>query len=384
MNIRYQYIKRLLPALMSAAMALAAPAAVLAQQDDSGGGTLTLGHSGALSGPLAELGKDYLGGAMLYFDHVNALGGIHGQKVNLIAVDDGYVPDQAEENVRQLIEKDRVLALFGCFGTGPSARGIPLATAAKVPFFAPYTGADTLRMQTDPYVFHLRASYADEIEAMVNHLANLGVTAIGVVHHEDPFGAAGMAAARSALTRRGIEPALVAPIKTSGENAAEVAAAVAKAHPAALILITAGNSSPMLLRALKATDAHPMLYGLSVISSRQLVRELGDDAHGLALAQVVPSPFRVNQPLIREYRQRADSAGADYSYTAFEGYLAAKTMGEALSRAGKAPSREAVRQALESLNGWDAGGLQVRFSPQRHVGLDFVDLSILSRESFAR
>lgn len=348
------------------------------------GDTVLLGHSGALSGPLSELNREYLSGAILHFDDLNSRGGVNGRRVALLTVDDEYKPEIAAENVRKLIEDENVFALFGCFGTGPSVQAVPLATRARVPFFAPYTGAEVLREPHNPYVFHVRASYGQEIDSMVSHLVTLGVHSIGVVHHADPFGQAGLEAAEKALARHDLRPAVVSSITSSGANAAESARRVATANPAALILVTAGNSSAAFIRALLATDARPMLYGLSVISSRQLIRELGQDAHGLVIAQVVPSPFRVNHAVVREYRKLADKAKQPYSYTALEGYLAAKTFTEGLRRAGRELTREKLMEALQGMGNWDAGGLRLQFSPRRHVALDYVNLSIISRGNFTR
>lgn len=344
---------------------------------------ITLGQSGALTGPLAELNREYLSGAVLHFDQLNRQGGIHGRRIQLVSLDDAYDPEKAAVNARALIDRTGVLALFACFGTGPSQKMIPVAAEARVPFFAPYTGADGLRSSLNPFVFHLRASYGREIETMVDHLTRLGVTSIGVVHHSDPFGEAGLAAAKKALAARGLTPSVIAPIASSGANATETVARLASANPAAVLLVTAGNSSAAFLRALHAGTVRPMLYGLSVISSRQLIRELGTQAHGLVIAQVVPSPFRVDYPVVREYRQAADKAGQEYSYTALEGYLAARAFAEGLRRAGREPTRERLMAALETLGQWDGGGLPVAFSADRRVGLDFVDLAVISRGQFA-
>lgn len=374
-------IRPLLTAVLVALAPLLPVGAAHAQQgvdNDS----ITLGHSGALTGPLAELNKEYLSGAMLHFDQLNARGGVNGRRIELITEDDAYNPDRAAANVRKLIEKDQVLALFACFGTGPSLKAIPVATAAKVPFFAPYTGADAVRSPGNPLVFHLRASYSQEIEKMVNHLANIGVKSIAVVHHADPFGQAGLEAATAALTRRGLPAPVVAPIASDGSNAAEAVGKVVAGNTAAVILVTAGNSSPAFMRALLETDYRPMLFGLSVISSRQLIRELGDKARGMVIAQVMPSPFRIDYPMVREYRQAADKAGQSYSYTALEGYLAARSFSEGLRRAGRELNRERLISALESLGDWDAGGLRLAFSARNRSGLNFVDLTVIGKGSF--
>ncbi len=351
---------------------------------ETAGDRILIGNSSALTGPLAPLSMEYVDGAKLYFDTVNRRGGINGKRLELVVLDDEYSPDKAEENARRLINEHGVFALFACFGTGPALRAMPVALAADVPFFAPYTGADALREPPNANVFHLRASYSREIERIVEHLTMLGVKSIGVVHHADAFGEAGLQAARAALALRGLEPAVTAAIDMTANDASEPARLVAEANPAALILVAAGRTPPMMIRALRETTAQPMLYGLSVISSSELVRTLGRDAHGLALAQVTPSPFRLDYPVVRDYRRDADSAGMEYSYAGLEGYLAAAVFSEALRQAGSNPTRDAFRQALAGMANTDIGGLKLVGTTANPVGLDFIDLTVISHGRFGR
>ena len=368
--------------LLTAAFALMSAVGLHAEEGSSASHIL-LGQTGAASGPLAQLSGEYLGGARLYFDKVNASGGINGRRVELRTLDDGYQPERALQNARKLIDEDRVFALFGCFGTGPSQQVIPLAAERGVPFFAPYTGADSLREKPRRGVFHVRASYRQEIEKILDHLSGTGVRSIAIVHHADAFGEFGMNAAVQALAERSLKPVAIVPIEASGENATAVATRIATINPAAVILVTAGNSSSAFVRRLMATDARPMIYGLSVISSSQLSHDLGELAHGLVISQVVPSPYRFESPVANEYRNVAKLAKSPLSYAAQEGYMAAKIFSEALRRAGPDLDRARLVSALESINKWDLGGWTVDFTSRRRAASDYVDLVVISRSSFA-
>ncbi len=374
----------MLPLRLPRIAAIAALGALLAlqpafAQQGVDADTITLGHSGALSGPVSELNKEYLSGAKLHFDQVNARGGIHGRRIRLLTLDDAYDPELAAANVRKLIERHRVFALFGCFGTGPSLKTIPLASAAGVPFFAPYSGADALRQPVDPHVFHLRASYRQEIDKIVGHLATLGVRSVGIVHHADPFGETGLETAVAALSRRGITPSVLARFGERDADAGDAARIVAGANPAAVIMIAAHDHAAAFVRALRSTGYRPMLFGLSIINADQLVRELGDQAYGLVVARVLPSPFRLDYPFVRDYRYFSDKAKLGYSYPALEGYLAATVFTEALRRAGRDLNAERFLTALEGMTDWDAGGLKLQYSTHNHVGLDYVDLTVIGR-----
>lgn len=369
--------------LMLVALLLTAVSLQLAAQPVTDN-RIRIGQSGPQTGPLAELNGDYLSGITLYLNAVNAEGGVHGRRVELLTMDDAYDPVLAEQNVKNLIEREQVFALLGVFGTGSNSKTIPLAVQANVPYFAPYTGAVSLREPAHPNVFHLRASYAHEVETIIRHLAQSNVTSIALIHHADPFGEAGLQAAQQALERLNRPPLVaVASVASSGDGMDEAVAKIAEANPAAVIMVSAGKVSSMIIRSLKARDQHPMVFGLSVVSSRELVAELGQTAHGVVLAQVTPSPFRIDHPVVRDYQRMAKSERAEYSYAGLEGFIAAKVFTEALRRAGPELTRSGLLRALEELGGWDVGGLKLNYSRSNHVGLEYVDLSVISHGRFS-
>ncbi len=344
---------------------------------------IVLGQTGAASGSLSKLNEEYLGGAQLYFDDLNARGGILGRKIRLVTLDDGYQPDKALENARQLIDSEGVFALFACFGTGPSLKVLPYANEREVPYFAPYTGADALRTPQFRWAFHVRSSYGQEVEKMVEHVTSIGMTSIAVVHHDDAFGRAGLEAAEKALARRNLKPAVAAAIQADGSNAAAVVAQLAEVNPAAVVMVTAGTSSVALVKAILATDLHAQLMGLSVISSNQLLTALGKSAHGLVVAQVVPSPYSFGKPVVDTYREIAQAAGREISYTGLEGFIAAKTFAIALQRAGNEPTREGLAKAIAAMDRLDTGGFGLRYGADRRVGSDYVNLSMVRNGRFA-
>ncbi len=372
----------LLRTIALAALALLGLQKALAAETGVGDQTIVLGQSIALSGALSDLGKEYASGASLYFDSVNAKGGIHGRKIKLLSLDDGYDTKKALDNTRQLVEQDKVFAIFGQFGTGITQSSLPLTTEAGIPLFAPYSGADGLRDNKNRYLFHIRASYGDETEKMVEQLASTGVREIAVIHQNDPFGKAGLLVAEQALQKRGLKPLAVGPIDISPSvDVKKAVDLVSQTNPTAIIMIAAGKGAVGFIKAFQKTGQTPQYYGLSVVSSRQLVKELGSAAHGIAISQVMPSPWRTSSPAAREYQSLvARQKGLEPTYTSFEGYMAAKVFAEGVRRAGRDITREKFVAALESLRNHDAGGLVVDFGPGKHNGSNYVDLSIISRD----
>jgi ABC-type branched-subunit amino acid transport system substrate-binding protein len=146
---------------------------------------ILLGQSVALSGPAAQLGIQMRNGVKAYLDHVNERGGVHGRKIELITLDDGYEPSRTVPNTKKLIEENKVFALIGYVGTPTSVPAIPVFTAAKVPFFGPFTGAEALRVPFNRYIFHVRASYYDETDKIVEQVLSIGGKSIAVFYQDD-------------------------------------------------------------------------------------------------------------------------------------------------------------------------------------------------------
>lgn len=344
-------------------------------------GSILIGQTGVFTGPVAEPALQYRAGAQLYFDMVNARGGVHGRKVKLLSYDDKFDPKLAAENARKLLLEDKVFTLFGLIGTGATAASLPLINEHRIPVVGSLSGADGLRDPKLKLLFHTRASYSDETGKMVEQLKSTGVKSIAVVYQDDPFGKAGLKSAQGAFERHGVKPAVEAPIDMGKLDAlGPMVAKVAQTQPGAIIMVTAGKASTAFIREYLKTGQRPQFFGVSVLSAKALLADLGQDAHGIVIAQVVPSPQRTSYGISKEFLEAAKKADSkDITYNSLEGYLTAKVFVEALRRAGKDLTREKLIAALESMNNFDLGGFVIDYSNGRRAGSSFVDLSIISK-----
>ncbi len=367
-------MKRLLTALAGGLLAVAAHAQGLTDTQ------VVLGQSVALSGPAEQLGKDMQQGAQLYFDSINARGGVNGRKVVLKTLDDGYEPPRAAENTRKLINDDKVFALFGYVGTPTSAAALPIFTEARVPFIGAFTGAELLRQPFNRYVFNVRASYFDETEAIVQHLTAMSIDKIAVFYQNDAYGQAGLAGVERALKKRNLQ---VAGKGTVERNTVEVKKAVEemlKAKPQAIVMISAYKSCAAFIQQMKKAGVSPTFWNVSFVGSKALAKELDREGRGVQISQVVPFPWDLSIAVVKEYRKAAGEAKVEPGFGTLEGYLAAKVTAEALRRAGRGLTRDGFIKALESMGEYDAGGFKVSYSPENHNGSTFVDLTIISRD----
>lgn len=354
-----------------------------ADRPSSVGDTIVLGQSGVYSGPLGAYAQENIAVINTYFESINARGGIHGRKLKLIALDDGFDPRRTVENAKTLIEQEKAFALINVIGTANSAAIHPLLQQHGIPLVGPYTGAAALRDPAKyPYFFFTRASYADETEKMVEQLTTTGVKDIAVAYQDDPFGKAGLQAAIEALGRRKLKPMSVGAFNIAKlEETAAAAEAVLKDHPAAIIVASSGKGTTSFIKEVLRRNQHPAFYCLSVTNPKQLWADLGPDARGIVVAQAAPSPWRATLPLIREYQQiLARMNSKDYAYGSLEGFIVAKVAVEALRRAGKGLTREKYKAALESMRHYDLGGYTISYGPDSRSGSSYVDLTIIGRD----
>lgn len=347
---------------------------------------IVLGQSAAFSGPASELGEQFKRGAMLLLDAVNARGGIGGRPIELISLDDGYEPDRCAANTRQFIERG-VFALFGYVGTPTSLAALPLATAARLPFVAPFTGAEALRTPFNRYAFHVRASYYDETAAIVRQLQSLGTQHIGVFYQNDSYGKAGLDGVLRALKPLNRVPSSLGTVERNTVDVAAAVPTILAGQPGAVVMISAYKSCAAFIRAARAAGYGGGFYNVSFVGTQALAQELGADARGVVVSQVMPYPFSAATAISGEYLAAGRAAlgsGFAPNYSSMEGYVAARVLVEALRRPGAAASSEALVAALESLRDLDLGGFFVDFNASKRTGSRFVELTLLTADGKVR
>ncbi|MDH4417024.1 MAG: ABC transporter substrate-binding protein [Acidovorax sp.] len=350
-----------------------------AQEGGITGKTLTIGCSAALSGPLAGFGQDIKQGAEAALAHINGRGGVHGRTLQFNMVDDGYVPQRTTENIKQMIGQGSAFALLSCVGTPNNTAILPLIEEAGIPYVAPLTGASSLR-KGGRNVFHVRASYTDEVRRLVQRLAGMGLKGIGVVYLDNGYGREMLEDATRSLAEQNIKPSVQAALATDGKNLADVLAKVAEARPAAVLLATAGAASVELVRGIKKTVPGVLMAGVSVTLTSDGLKQLGDAGSGIAVTMVMPDPNRAKTQLVRDYQAAMRSKGQqDFTLGSLEAYVNMRVLAEGLERAGSDPSRTKLRNALAGIRNWDMGGFVVDYSGQSpYVGSRFIDLGVLN------
>lgn len=346
---------------------------------------IVLGQSAALTGPAAQLGLQMNAGARIYFNTLNAQGGVNGNTIELRVADDGYEPDRCKANTEKFVQDD-VFALFGYVGTPTCLAALPLVVDAKMPFFGPFTGAEALRDPMHRPIFHLRASYYDETALIVKQLTSLGLKKIAVFYQNDAYGKAGLEGVTRALKAQNLAPVALGTVERNTVDVAQAVKDIASKMPDAVVQISAYKSCAAFIRASRKAGYGGTFFNVSFVGTQALADELGKEAHGIMISQVMPFPFSTTTPISREYLDAVRKAGGDAkpNYSSMEGYLSAKVLVEGLKRAGRNPTRESLINGLESIQNADFGGFAVRFGPKDHVASHFVDLSMLTDDGKVR
>lgn len=343
---------------------------------------LVIGQVAPLSGLLASTGAQMVLGGRIYFEHVNARGGIHGRAIQHVVVDDGYKVDETVRQTRELLARPELLALFGFAGTANigkllSEKVLEQGGAALV---APYTGGEVLRNPFNPWIFHLRAGYADETEHMVQQATTLGLNRIAVMYQDDGFGQAGLEGVRQALARRKLPLSVAAGYERNTDKVEDAAQRIKASDAQAVIMISVNKSTAAFARRFRELGGGAQLYNISVVDPAEIVRIAGlKNAHGLGISQVVPYPYTPRLPAVREYQEllKRHAPDQEINYTSFEEFLGAKVLVEGLRRAGPNPNRAKVMEALESISGFDLGGITVGYAPNNRVGSRYVEVTVI-------
>jgi branched-chain amino acid transport system substrate-binding protein len=367
-------IRALLSALLLAAAGSAAAQGVTDSQ-------VVLGQAAVFSGPAQELGIEMRAGALAYFNHINAQGGVNGRKIVLKSLDDRYEPDGAAAATRKLIEDEKVFALFGYVGTPTFNAAAPILTEAKVPLVAAFTGAESLRDPLNRYVFNVRASYYDETEQIVQHLTSMGVDKIAVFYQNDAYGKTGLEGVSRALKKRNMALAGSTTVERNTVDVAKAVEDMRKVHPQAVVMVSAYKSCAAFIREMKKAGLAASFWNVSFVGSKALAKELDKEGRGVQISQVVPFPWDRSVPVVKEYLQFIGSDGkSEPNFSSLEGFISAKVMVEGLRRAGRKLTREGLIRALESMDPYDVGGFKISYSPQSHRGSRYVDLTIISKD----
>ncbi len=341
---------------------------------------IVFGQAVPLSGSAKELGRQMNTGVEIAFAGANDAGGVHGRKLKLIAMDDGYEPARTQIVMKELAEHQKVFGFIGNVGTPTSAVAIPYALEKKALFFGAFTGAPLLRKDPpDRYVFNYRASYAEETAAAVRYLIEvrrIKPSEIAVFAQNDKYGDAGFEGVARTLRRYRRDPNKILRVGYE-RNTADVHVAVndilrSLPYLRAVVMVPTYRAAAQFISKLKDKGANLIFTSVSFVGSNALAEELMQlgkgYTEGVIVTQVVPLPDSKSSVVLR-YQEllRKHAPGEKPDFVSLEGYIAGTLLIEALNRTGPELTTEALVNNLENIRGLDLGlGAQINYGQSEH------------------
>lgn len=332
---------------------------------------ILLGGVYALTGPVRFITTSYEQGVQAVLNDVNAKG-IHGRKIRWLIEDDAYQPARTLAGAKKLVERDKVLALFGQIGLPTTLAVVPYTEQVKVPFLS-------LSATSSPppaYTFGMQASYSDLMYVLTQHVVKtLGMRKIGYLFQNDDLGEAGRVGMLRALKELNVP--LTADVGYE-RGTTDFGTQVLKLRDAGAEIVISMGTAPSTATAIKQAAAYgykPTWGTYGVGSSGTLPNLLGDLVNNLVFATEVDTQ-NSDAPGVAEARRLIAKSfpNAQPDFTTFMGYAHAKVLVKALENAGRDLTRDKLMAAVIGLGKFDTGVMPVSFSKDKHTGADGVKI----------
>jgi ABC-type branched-subunit amino acid transport system substrate-binding protein len=250
------------------------------------------------------------------------------------------------------------------------------------PILGVIPGVESFREPLRRNLFHFRAGDFDQIQKMIELTTSVGQNKIGVLATDNPNGEQVAAFMTEQLAKKNLKLAALQKYVIGPKiDWAPIVKGFQQSQPDVIVLVGPPFATAAFIKEAKSASLGASLYGLSYTDFRLTAKVAGNQgARGVAIAQVFPNPANRVVPIIKEFRndfEKYSKVQGVPSHFNLEGYLAAKILVEAVRRS-KDASGPGVIRGLEMLKDWDMGGYVVDFSPSKHNGSRFVDMSIIS------
>ncbi len=342
--------------------------------------SILFGQVAALEGPSAALGQAARQGLLAAFSELNARGGIYGRRLKLASRNDGYDPDRSVVETIKLIYEDKVFALIGAVGTPTAIATAPIAASNDVPFIGPISGAEFLRAPEFQNIVNIRASYAAEAEVSIKHLTEeLHLTRIAIFYQDDAFGRDVLAGVKTYLDRRGLELAAEGTFERNTRAVGAALKVIRRAEPEAVILVGTYGPCAEFIKLAHRSGFNPTFTAVSFVSGNALAKELGAEARGVIVSEVVPFPWDTDRRIVADYQaaMKALDPSQTPDFIGLEGYITGRLVARALEMTGPNPTRAELLRIINEVGQFDIGGLVISFGNARKDNPPPVSLTVI-------
>jgi branched-chain amino acid transport system substrate-binding protein len=355
-------------------LAAAAPFGTASAQEP-----IKVGLVAALSGQSAKSGEAITRGLSIAIDEINAAGGINGRKIELISRDDESNPGKGLLAARELVQREKVAAMFGGLDTPVSLAIVPFANQSKVPFVGVWAAGTNITRNgaADNYVFRVSAVDAYVGEALVDYAIKHGAKKPGMILINNPWGESNEHALHDALKKHNMTAAGVEKFQDADVDVVPQLTRLKQAGADTLFLVANVAPSSQVVKSLERMGWNvPIVSHWGPAGGRftELAGPRSADVHFIqtflfsdkqsAKANDVLAKLKAKYPAIKTLADVTPAVGIANAYDAMH------LVGLALKKAGSTDGK-AVRDALLAIDKYD--GLiktyEKPFTAQNHDAL---------------
>lgn len=342
---------------------------------------IVIGQVAPFSGPQAVTGQAIHAGAKLYFDSVNAHGGVRGRQIKLVTRDDVQKADDTVRLTKELIAAESPLAMIGTVGTTnlEALAKDGVLSKQRVSMVGAISGAASVAKADGMHV--VKASYHDEVGRLFSQISLLGVKRVALLYQDDGLGRDVLAGAEAAAPRYDITLLARSGYPRNTTSVEKSVAEIVKAQPQVVFLGATTAAAIEFVKQYAAAGGTGTLYGMSIIDTEALLKALGPQrSRGYAFSVVLPLAKQTQRAVVREYLQlRQASNDANLSARSIEGYIAAKALVKVLETTPNL-TPASVSAALEQAKAVDVGGYVLDFTGKDHTGSSYVDFAMFGAD----
>ena len=371
MMFRKKMMMSLIAVLAVLSVAAMTQAATPAGFDDN---EIRIGQWGPQTGPAAPWGS-VARGSKLLFDIVNEEGGINGRKIKYFIRDDMYNPAQTAAVVKELVERQGIFAFVGGVGSACGMAVKDYLAANKIPWVGPSAADQDFIKPLDPYLFAVYPLYRDEANVLTKYIVEkLKMKKIGILYQNDAYGKDGLEGAKERLATYKMTLVAEIPVEPTEKDLASQILRLKNSGAEAVLLYVNPTAAVIALKTAANVGFKPQWVSANTLSDYPLMFKItGGLFEGVITGAFGEVPDSKN-PLMVKYREAAKRLNPQERWGTFyyAGILFADPIVEALKKAGRNLSTEAVLKALNSIKDYQTIGPKITWTEKQHQGTDSV------------
>ena len=327
-----------------------------------------------MTGSVAYAGIAQTEATQLYFNEVNAKGGVYGRKLKLLIEDDGCTPIKGVAAVNKLLS-EKVFMLYGPSCSGVAAAVLETVVKEGIPWFSMSASTPKTFVPLRKNVFRM-GSFPDNLQAKAVvdfDIHNLKARRMAIMYDSSDYGKVGADGIAERLAEYGLKPVATEAYNMGDTDFTAQVLKVREAKPEVVHLYGYPKESAIVIRQAKELGLNAQFFGCTSLTAAPFLEAAGDSSIGMI--SVYAYPYMIDSPephivdFVKRLKENYRLTPGRPSYVEMGAYGSAMVVVEGLRRAGKNLTWEKYISALETIKDFKTGfDFPVTFSLTDHNG----------------